>query len=83
LKGDNMRISSELRAAIKLGTNKQYELAQAIGTHPSQVSGWLTGAIPVRDGDPRVLRLAELVGVPADRAFVDANQAVEIRSFRR
>ena len=82
-----MRLSTELRAAIKLASpqTKAYELAQAAGTHPSTLSGWITGAFPVRDGDPRVLKIAQLVGVAAHRAF-DADpdySNFEVRSVRR
>jgi len=81
-----MRISTELRQAVKLAPNRQYELAQVIGIHPSTLSGWISGAFGVRDGDPRVVRLAELLGVPRDRAFdedLDYTNNIEIRSFRR
>jgi len=78
-------MSTELRQAIKLAPEKQYKFAQAIGAHPSVLSGWMNGIFPVRDGDLRILKLAELVGVPADRAFDPEPQhpELEIRSFRR
>lgn len=80
-----MRLSSELRQAIKLAPEKQYRFAQAISTHPSMLSAWMNGIVPVRDGDLRVLKLAELVGIPAERAFDSdpEHPEIEIRSFRR
>jgi transcriptional regulator with XRE-family HTH domain len=63
-------LSPELRAAIKLSAQRQYRLALAVGVHPTTLSAWLNGIIAVRVGDLRILRLAELLGVPADHVFV-------------
>ena len=64
-----MTLSQELRAAIKLSPTKQYVLAQAVGVHPATLSAWLNGIYPVHDTDVRVLKLAELLGVPKERVF--------------
>jgi hypothetical protein len=80
-----MRLSTELRQAVILHPEKQYKFAQAIGAHPSVLSAWMNAIVPVREGDLRVLKLAELVGIPAERAF-DPDPPypqVEIRSARR
>ena len=76
-------LSSEFRAAIKLSSNRQYELAHAIGVHPSTLSGWTNGIVPVRADDPRLLRLAAILDVPADRAFSQREGAAfEVRRLR-
>jgi transcriptional regulator with XRE-family HTH domain len=77
-------LSHELRVAIKLSPNRQYELAQVAGVHPTTLSSWVNNIVPVRDGDPRVLKLAAILGVPANRAFAaDQPATLEVRSARR
>lgn len=65
-------LSEELRAAIKTSKVRHYRLAQMIGVHPSQFSAWNCGIYPPKVGDPRVVALGALVGVPADRCFAVA-----------
>lgn len=64
-----MMISPELRTAIKLSRIPAYRFAQVAGVHPSTLSQWMNGILPVKDGDDRVLKLAELLGVAAEHAF--------------
>lgn len=60
-------ISETLRRAIKLHQKRHYQIAQEAGLHPSTLSKLLNGIIPVREDDPRVLRVAWVVGInPAD-----------------
>jgi transcriptional regulator with XRE-family HTH domain len=62
-------LSREFRAAIKLSRLRQYQLANLAGVHPATLSAWLNGVYRVRVNDPRILRLAALVGVTADACF--------------
>lgn len=75
-----MAISDELRDAIKRSGLKQYVLARAIGVHPATLSGWLTGAYPVQSGDKRVLALADIVRVHAEKAFADEPTPESLRA---
>ena len=45
-------------------------IARQLDVHPSLLSHLLNGSIPIRENDPRVLRLAQALGVPAEEAFV-------------
>ena len=64
-------LSQRLRNAVKTSGTRQYHLAGAIGVHPGTLSAWLNGIYSVRPGDDRILKLARMLGVPEDRAFVD------------
>jgi transcriptional regulator with XRE-family HTH domain len=67
-----LTISPALRRAIferRMQGERQYLLALRLGLNPSFVSHILNGSLPVRHNDPRVLRLAEAVGISADQAF--------------
>ena len=50
---------------------KQYQIARKLEMHPSALSQLLNGAIPIRENDPRVLKLAAIVGVAPEDAFED------------
>ena len=62
-------ISQRLRSAVKKSGLRQYRLAHGIGVHHSTLSCWLNGISAVETGDPRVLRLGALLGVPAAECF--------------
>ena len=67
--GQRPRVSRRLLEAVKLHDSPAYRLAWKAGLHPSVLSKLLHGAERVRDGDPRVLRVAAVVGVPPEHAF--------------
>jgi hypothetical protein len=52
----------------------QYETARQCGQHPSVYSSLINDIIPIREGDPRVLKIAEVLGVPSDQAFATERQ---------
>jgi transcriptional regulator with XRE-family HTH domain len=62
-------VSRHLRSAVKLAPVRQYRLARQIGVCSSTLSGWLNGISEVQPDDPRVLKLAGLLNVPAVDAF--------------
>lgn len=72
-------LSRELIDAVKLSPKKKFELARAIDVSPSKLSGWLSSSICVQAGDARVLQLAQMLGVPLDRAFAAVPSAEEYR----
>ncbi len=67
-----MRISKKLRIAIKLSPVRMYRLAQRAGLHPSTLSKLINGIMPVKPGDPRILRLGTLLGLTPDELFEQA-----------
>lgn len=67
-----VKIGPALRHAIfeyRAGGGRQYVLAQRLDEHPSFISHIVHGSVPIRADDPRVLRLAAILGVPAEEAF--------------
>jgi Helix-turn-helix len=64
-----VRVSHQLVAAIKFDGRRNYRIAQDAGIGPSTLSKLINGIERVRPQDPRVLAIAEVVGVPAERAF--------------
>lgn len=56
--------------------DRAYRLAQQAGVHPSVFSALLNESVPVRRGDQRVVRIGEVLGVPADQCFADEHKAV-------
>jgi hypothetical protein len=62
-------ISERLRFAVKTSPYPQYKLAHAINVPPSTLSCWLNGISPVPDGDPRVIRLGEILQIPERECF--------------
>ena len=65
-----MTISKELKEAVKLSDRRAYEIAHKARLHPSTLSKILNGIEDVRSGDPRVLRIAKVLGLKADQCFV-------------
>jgi DNA-binding transcriptional regulator YdaS (Cro superfamily) len=59
-------LSTELRTAIKISRLRQYQIAHLIGVHPTTLSAWINGISRVDHDDPRVAKLADLVGVPRE-----------------
>lgn len=69
-----MRVSEELRLAVakaRVSGLRQYHMALTIGCHPSTLSALLSGALPVQEGDERIVRLGAALGVPRERCFSD------------
>jgi len=67
------RLSHRLRAAIRRSPCPQWQLAQAIGVHPSRLSQWVRGYV-VAHQDPRVVALGGKLGItPPDCFLLTAN----------
>ncbi len=64
-----MKLTRKLIVAIKMSQERQYRLAHRIEVHPSVLSAWLNGITDPRAGDPRIIALGRLVGVPAGECF--------------
>lgn len=57
-----IKISKELRAALKLGDRPAYRMAIQAGLHPSTLSRLLHGAETVKPADARIIALGKLLG---------------------
>jgi hypothetical protein len=65
-------VSQRLKLAVlarRASGQRQHQLARQAGLHPSVFSSLVNDIIPIRTDDPRVLKIAEVVGVPAEEAF--------------
>jgi hypothetical protein len=71
-----------LRYAIKTSRLRQYELAHLIHVHPGTLSAWLNGIYSVRLDDPRVVKLAQLLGVELPATSV-ADAAIQTTTEAR
>lgn len=67
--------SREFRTRYKISDVPGYRLAQQAGLSPSQLSKFVCGIEPMKDGDPRIIRVAELLGLRPDEAFETAEQS--------
>ena len=62
-------VSDKLRAAIKLGHTPAYRIAHEAELDPSTLSKLVCGIVKVKKGDPRVIRVGEILGIPGDECF--------------
>ena len=60
-------ISEKLRAAIKLSPERAYKIAQKAGLDPSTLSKITCGIIKVKPGDPRVIAVGKILGIPREK----------------
>ena len=67
---EDVMVSERLRIAIFLHHMKGYQIAQQAGLHPTTLSKLLHGIEKVKPGDPRILKVGEVVGVPGDECFI-------------
>jgi len=65
-------ISIKLKAAIKLNDKRQYQIAHEAGLNPSTLSKIICGIERVKEGDPRVLSVAKVLGLKQEECFENA-----------
>jgi len=68
-KGGPPVISRKLKETVKLSELKAYEIAHRAGLHPSTLSRIINGIDDVKPEDPRVIRIAEVVGLELQDCF--------------
>lgn len=66
-----MTVSERLWAAIKTSRRPAYKIAQEVGVHPSWLSKAINGIEKVKPGDPRIVAVGQIVGVPAGECFAE------------
>ena len=72
-----MALSTKAVVAIKLSKRRQYQLAQAAGVHPSTLSKLINGIERATRNDPKVQRLAEVLGIPSDEMIEEDAETAE------
>ncbi len=66
-------VSEKFKAAIKLNPLKSYQIAHLAGLHPSTLSKLMNGIERVMPNDPRVLKVAEVLGLTPEECFDHPN----------
>lgn len=62
-------ITKEFRDALKLHPTPKHRLAWSVGISPSTLSHLINGHQKVVSGDPRLIRVAHLIGFPEGKIF--------------
>lgn len=62
-------ISQQFKQKLKLWHEPQYRVAIKAGIHPGLLSKWVIGAQPVKRGDPRIIRVAKILGLKQNQIF--------------
>ena len=62
-------ISRRLKEIVKCSDLRAYEIAHRANLHPSTLSRILNGIEDVMPGDPRVLRIAKVLGLSPEECF--------------
>ncbi len=65
----NTQVSRQLLIELKLNEKPQYKIAMQAGIHPNMLSKLVNGAIPIRPGDERVIRVGEVLGLSPEEVF--------------
>ncbi len=67
-------ISHKLYNALKTSKTPNYKIAQAAGVHPNWISKAIHNAIKVRHGDPRLIKIGEILGLKPQEIFEAENE---------
>jgi transcriptional regulator with XRE-family HTH domain len=77
-----MRPSRDLIIAVKLADRPAWRIAVEAGISPTTLSRLISGSLRPRPNDPRLLRVAEILGVPKDRVFAEVDARGQAPQFR-
>ena len=64
-----MIMSEKLRVAIKLSPLRAYVIARDAEIKSSTLSKWINGIESIRPDDPRLARLAQVMGMSEEECF--------------
>jgi plasmid maintenance system antidote protein VapI len=67
-----MKVSERLKLELlqrRAQGVRQYRIARDAGVHPTVVSALINGALPIRDGDERVIRIGAILGFQPKDCF--------------
>ena len=64
-----MSVSERLWAAVKTSRRPAYKIAQEAGIHPSWLSKAINGIERVKRGDPRIISVGRILGIPESECF--------------
>ncbi len=66
-------LSQKFKEKLKLWPHPQYKVALQAGFNPSSLSKLVIGAQPVQIGDPRLIKVGEIIGLSSDQIFEEIN----------
>ena len=69
-----MSVSERLWVAVKTSRRPAYKIAQEAGIHPSWLSKALNGIENVKRGDPRIISVGKILGVPESECFEERQE---------
>jgi hypothetical protein len=72
------RLSREFIFAVKVSRDPAYRLAQGAGVNPNTLSKWMNGIEFVKLGDPRIVAIGAILGLPPERCFEAEPEAAGI-----
>lgn len=62
-------LSQQFKDRLKLWHEPQYRVALKADVNPSLLSKWVIGAQRVRNGDARLVRVGQILGLKPDEIF--------------
>jgi len=62
-------VSERLWVAVKTSRRRAYKIAQEAGIHPSWLSKAINGIESVKPGDPRIISVGKILGIPESECF--------------
>jgi len=64
-----MKISQKLVATVRLSQLRQYKIATRANLTSSALSRLLCGIDKIKDNDPRIIRVGQVLGIPPQDCF--------------
>lgn len=62
-------VSKSFKIAVKMADVPSWKIAVKAMVHPNVLSKIMSGAVPIRKDDPRVLRVAKVLGLSETECF--------------
>ncbi|MDA2927779.1 helix-turn-helix domain-containing protein [Acidobacteria bacterium AH-259-G07] len=69
-----MKVSQEFLIRLKLNALPAYKIAQQAGVQPNTLSKLINGIEPVKPDDPRILKVAKVLGLSKQEVFEEATE---------
>jgi hypothetical protein len=70
-------VSSRFRAAVKLADRPAWKIAYEAGIHPNVLSKIMSGATKIKEGDERVIRVGNIIGLEPEDCFDNETECNE------
>ena len=62
-------VSKQFKIAVKMAETPAWRIAFQAGVHPNVLSKIMSGAVRVKEGDERVIRVGKLLGLSERECF--------------